>query len=103
MAKAILDGGVPFGHFGGQLMFVLDGECRMVQWIVIIAIRRRQRFLQQPLDEPAAPAHRNAALESFDKLVRKTDQQLARRHCGSTLRIDIDMYIVVLLANSSLP
>jgi hypothetical protein len=81
-------------------MFVLDDECRLIegiviiQGIVIIAIRGRQRFLQQPLDEPAAPARRNAALEPFDKLVRKTDQQLARGHCGSTLRIDIDEYII---------
>ncbi len=44
--EPIVDGGVPLGHFGSQLMLSLAGERGLVKGIVIPAIVRGQRFLQ---------------------------------------------------------
>jgi hypothetical protein len=78
---------LPIRHFCRQLRIRFDGECGLIEQIVISRLLRRQSFLQEPLDEPAALASSDRPLEVSHQIVGKMQEQL--RH-GSDVDIDMD-------------
>ena len=58
-------GNFPLGHFGRQLVLLLDGQCCLVQRVIVAPILRRQSVFQRPLDELAALSHRDIVFEAL--------------------------------------